>query len=197
MIMSPRSTDRRIERTRQLLKAACWEVLLEKGFDAMTVHDITERANVNRGTFYAHFADKYDLFDAVMRERFILFLASKLPPVSRWDNGTLRLLMQPVAEFLAKCKSESLGPLAKQGMHEELTKLIATWLRQDGRATAPWPVPIETMAQVISWVIVGAAAQRNQAKTAPLADTMPDDVLRVLMEGVAQLVPAAPGPQHE
>ena len=54
--------DRRSRRTRHLLSAAFVELLREKGYNAITVSDIIERANVGRSTFYAHYHDKDDLF---------------------------------------------------------------------------------------------------------------------------------------
>jgi AcrR family transcriptional regulator len=39
------------------------DLLTEKGFEKVTVNDIAERANVNRGTVYLHYADKFDLLD--------------------------------------------------------------------------------------------------------------------------------------
>jgi len=53
--------DRRIQRTRQLLQDALMALILEKGFDSITVQDVIDRANVGRSTFYAHFQDKEDL----------------------------------------------------------------------------------------------------------------------------------------
>ena len=54
--------DRRSQRTRYLLSAAFVELLREKGYSAITVSDIIERANIGRSTFYSHFHDKDDLF---------------------------------------------------------------------------------------------------------------------------------------
>ena len=59
--MPTKTVDRRIERTRQLLQEALIAVILEKGFEATTVQDVIDRANVGRSTFYAHFQDKEDL----------------------------------------------------------------------------------------------------------------------------------------
>ena len=59
--MSKKIVDRRIQRTRQLLQEALLAVILEKGYEAVTVQDIIDRANVGRSTFYAHFQDKEDL----------------------------------------------------------------------------------------------------------------------------------------
>ena len=55
-------TDRRSQRTRHLLSAALMELIREKDYSTITVHDIIERANVGRSTFYAHYRDKDDLF---------------------------------------------------------------------------------------------------------------------------------------
>jgi AcrR family transcriptional regulator len=59
MATPPKGMDRRVQRTHQLLRQAAIETMKEKGFVAMTIQDIADRANVNRGTFYAHYPDKY------------------------------------------------------------------------------------------------------------------------------------------
>ena len=53
--------DRRIQRTRQSLRRAFLELINEKGYDAISIEEITERANVGRATFYLHYKDKEDL----------------------------------------------------------------------------------------------------------------------------------------
>jgi AcrR family transcriptional regulator len=53
--------DRRVRKTRQALRDALVELILEKGYAAVTVGDIADRADVGRTTFYAHFTDKDDL----------------------------------------------------------------------------------------------------------------------------------------
>ena len=59
--MKTTKNDRRSRRTRQLLGAALVELMLEKRYDAITVQDILDRADVGRSTFYAHYTDKEDL----------------------------------------------------------------------------------------------------------------------------------------
>jgi AcrR family transcriptional regulator len=56
-----RAVDRRIQRTRQLLHGSLMALIQEKGFEALSVQDIIDRANVGRATFYAHFDSKEDL----------------------------------------------------------------------------------------------------------------------------------------
>lgn len=59
--MHEKKADRRIQRTRQLLQNALVDLILEKGYEAITVQDILDRANVGRTTFYERFYDKDDL----------------------------------------------------------------------------------------------------------------------------------------
>ena len=61
--MGSRKVDRRIQRTRQLLDDALIELILEKGYDKITVQNIADQANVGRSTFYAHCLDKDDLME--------------------------------------------------------------------------------------------------------------------------------------
>ena len=51
--------DRRVRRTKQLIKQSLIELMHEKPFKDITVKDITERADLNRGTFYLHYVDIY------------------------------------------------------------------------------------------------------------------------------------------
>ena len=59
--MRMKQHDRRVERTRTALKQALYELIDEKGYDQVTVEEITERANLGRATFYLHYRDKEDL----------------------------------------------------------------------------------------------------------------------------------------
>ena len=53
--------DRRVQRTEELLRKALFSLIREHGFEALTVQDIIDRANIGRATFYAHFDNKEDL----------------------------------------------------------------------------------------------------------------------------------------
>lgn len=59
--MAGKRVDRRIERTQQLLHGALISLVQEKGFEAVTVQEIIDRANVGRAAFYSHFDSKDDL----------------------------------------------------------------------------------------------------------------------------------------
>src|SRR5689334_1033995 len=53
--------DRRVRRTRKQLRDALVALVLERGWDAVSVRDVCARADIGRSTFYVHFADKEEL----------------------------------------------------------------------------------------------------------------------------------------
>ncbi|MCI0387330.1 MAG: TetR/AcrR family transcriptional regulator [Acidobacteria bacterium] len=76
-------TDRRVQRTRELVQKALIELISERGYDAITIQDIVDRANVGRTTFYQHYSSKDELFischEAIVSE----FHFGPLFPLSR------------------------------------------------------------------------------------------------------------------
>lgn len=68
--MSEQKVDRRIARTKRMIREALAALIEEKGFETITVSDITTSANINRGTFYLHYQDKFDLLEKCENEIF-------------------------------------------------------------------------------------------------------------------------------
>ena len=66
--MSHSLNDKRAIRTKKLIRNALSELIEEKGFNDITITDLTSRAEINRGTFYLHYTDKYDLLEKVESE---------------------------------------------------------------------------------------------------------------------------------
>jgi AcrR family transcriptional regulator len=95
--------DRRTRRSRRALGAALVELVLERGFTALTVEDITERADVARATFYAHFRDKEDLF-ARVTDDLLAGLAERLAPAMA--DSAVGFTGKPVLEMLRHAREE-------------------------------------------------------------------------------------------
>ncbi|MBO0790752.1 MAG: TetR/AcrR family transcriptional regulator [Ktedonobacteraceae bacterium] len=197
MSILKRPMDRRAQRTRQVLRQAFIEVVREKGFAATSIQDITARANVNRGTFYLHFTDKYMLLETFLREDFQQLLANALPPTSGWDRKTLHRLIETLLNYFEKKYHHqhhlphAIAPLVEQAIHEELTRLLLAWLKQSKGKETRWRVPMETIARVVSWAIFGAVLQWSQEESATSSEQMANDILLVIMEGVTRLAPQA------
>lgn len=60
--------DRRILKSQEAIKKAVIELMSEKKFDDITIQDISDRANVSRGTIYLHYLDKFDLLDKLIEK---------------------------------------------------------------------------------------------------------------------------------
>lgn len=95
--------DRRIRRTRRALGAALVQLVLERGFTALTVEDITERADVARATFYAHFRDKEDLFARVTSD-LLEELGERLRPTIA--DSAVGFTGKPLLEMLRHARDE-------------------------------------------------------------------------------------------
>lgn len=66
--METQKQDRRIRKTQKLLKESLLELMEKKDFKNISVKDITELADLNRGTFYLHYADTYSLLQEMESE---------------------------------------------------------------------------------------------------------------------------------
>jgi len=195
MATPPKGKDRRVQRTRQLLVQAFKDVTEEKGFEATSIQDIADRANVNRGTFYAHFEDKYALLENILREEFHDLLTRQLPPVAEWDRKTVQRLIQAVFEYFhhmrRQCHFTATNvALFERATHEELSGVLLAWLTEAKCSTCR-TVSLETVALVMSSAIFGGALKWSQDCVSTSAEQMAGDVLAVILDGVAHLMPEA------
>ena len=65
---TPQVSNLRVRRTQKLLREALIDLIEERGFEALTVGEITERAMVSRAAFYRNYQDKYDLVEQIFEE---------------------------------------------------------------------------------------------------------------------------------
>ncbi|HON20187.1 MAG TPA: TetR/AcrR family transcriptional regulator [Bacteroidales bacterium] len=63
--MSEKKIDRRVKYTKKVLRQAILDLLKEKPINKITVKEICSLADVNRGTFYSHYYDTYDLLEQI------------------------------------------------------------------------------------------------------------------------------------
>src|SRR5579871_4200421 len=66
--MTQSASNLRVRRTQKLLREALIDLIEERGFEALTIGEITERALVSRAAFYRNYQDKYDLVEQIFEE---------------------------------------------------------------------------------------------------------------------------------
>jgi AcrR family transcriptional regulator len=186
--------DRRVKRSRRLLQRSLMELMVERRFSSITVRDITERAEVNRGTFYTHFADKTALVEAILHDQLHQRLASHLPQTARWEKKYLRILVQTILEVFDEAydrcpPAEMINPLLRQTVQEYLVEVLLRWLKRVRAPKTAWRSPVEIIAVMISWAILGAAMEWSQGEKTLSIQQMTDHVLTVITEGAARLTP--------
>lgn len=111
--------DRRVKRTEQLLARALIALTLEKGYEAITIRDITERADIGYATFFRHYRDKdallQDVVDVVLEELLRLLLPES-PDSDPVTVGTLlfRYIQDHTEVIRVLLGSGGASPLYKQ-----------------------------------------------------------------------------------
>ena len=66
--MTQAASNLRVRRTQKLLREALIELIEERGFEALTIGEITGRAMISRAAFYRNYQDKYDLVEQIFEE---------------------------------------------------------------------------------------------------------------------------------
>ena len=109
MVKKNKAVDRRIVRTQLAIRDALVALIKEKGFDALTVSDIVDRANINRGTFYLHYKDKFDLLEQteteVVKEIQQIFLGANSPQAG--DSNTANQLQRLIITLFEYVKEHA------------------------------------------------------------------------------------------
>jgi len=187
--------DPRVKRTRQLLQQALLELLREKSLEGISIQEITERATLNRATFYAHFPDKYALMDSIVREQFRRAIAEHLPPHPGWNRHSLQALVRAIfrvhEELHQECNlvEARFATFSKQAVQQELAELLRGWLKTASVLPLRQGVRPELIASAVSWALFGLTEEWRHDELPLSADEMTHQLLLVMTEGLAHLAP--------
>lgn len=145
--MKNEKIDRRVMRTRRVLSEALISLIIEKGYEEITVQHIIDRANVGRSTFYSHFLDK----DALLRSG----LDNLRDELSKKGNGlkdgwdvALGLFQHAQSHYpLYKAMvGKQSWSIIQQYAHQFLFNLIRDYLKSKIRAEKKTLVPLNIVA---------------------------------------------------
>lgn len=175
--------DPRVKRTRSLLEQSFMDVVAQKGFQSVSVQDITDKAGVNRATFYAHFPDKYALLDYSVRQGFRQELEKRTLNVCTFSMDNLRALIVTVCEFISNASSHCNPPssqfesVMETQVKAQVQELIQNWIQKLGTDTDP-----KIAATAASWAIYGLAQQwsHDRNKKRPSAEKFTDQILPLI-----------------
>ena len=127
--MTTTKVDPRIIRTKKSGRSVS-RGFREKKMSQITVKDITERATVNRATFYAHFTDKYDILNYTLSETILKDLNNTLSVSDIINETVISNLFISIANYMVEvqdsCKmnSETFCNQAHQRINNELEDIF-------------------------------------------------------------------------
>ena len=171
----PARVDPRVTRTQKLIREALLSLLSEKSFESISVQDIADRATVNRATFYAHYADKFALLDALIREDVSARLAEGDPLRAPDTRTMLAIVGKNIFAFVGShrnCRVDpDFEPQFERTMEAQLTDFLL-------------PRFSHCTAMLISSALAGAAMNwRHQAPKSP-PEPIVANIVGILVDGV-------------
>ena len=182
--------DPRVKRTRGLILSSFESLLAEKGFASISVQDVTDKAQVNRATFYAHFPDKYALLDHSIQKMFVQEIEKRTLNACHYSPENLRNLILGMCDFLARLHTDCAQPhqqfesLVEGTIKKQLFDLLSYWLRDSKKIVTEIP------ATVATWAIYGLASHYSHAKKRPALEKFVDEALPLVAVNLEQFAAA-------
>ncbi len=189
MLPTEEKLDPRVKRTRNLILQAFEDLLAERTFESISVQDVTDKAQINRATFYAHFPDKYALLDHSISRMFMAEIEKRTLNACHYSHDNLRNLILGLCDFLTRLRSDCAQPrqqfesLVEGTIKQQLFQLLSHWLRA---SQAPTEIP----ATVATWAIYGLASHYSRAKKRPALEAFVDEALPLVAVNLEQFTPA-------
>ncbi|MEL7655153.1 MAG: TetR/AcrR family transcriptional regulator [Bacillota bacterium] len=119
--------DRRVRKTKKLLKDCLASLLMEKNINNITVKEIVDLADLNRGTFYLHYRDVYDMMTQIENEMIeeLKDISDRYPAAALKDSPKPYLLdiFRYIAENMRFCKM-ILGPRGDMYFLDKMKKMV-------------------------------------------------------------------------
>jgi len=183
--------ERNKRRTRKQLEQAVFELLLEKGYDAITIQDIVDRADVGRGTFYLHFHDKEETVWSLVKQSLqdTDLLAHQIVNQDP-SKATLQTALVNMFNYVENNRDLFRIMLGSQG-NAVITQKVQDWLAADiekeVRETNPTQpaekVPLTISAQILTGAITRLAIWWLETPNGYAAEEMADMAYQILTNG--------------
>lgn len=179
--------DPRVKRTRILILQSFSELLAEKGFESISVQDVTDKAEINRATFYKHFPDKYALLDYAISQMFRQEIEKRMLNACHYSLDNLRNLILAVCEFISNMHSKCAQPhqqfesLTEGTIKKIIFDLLSHWLRETNSK-----ISTEIPATVATWAIYGLASFYSHSKKRPALERFVDEALPLVAVNLEQ-----------
>ena len=186
-----KQNDHRTRVTKLLIQKAFTELLKQKPIQSISIKELCEKAGINRGTFYAHYQDIYDLLnqlEADMTEDFVKALQPLLEPVDPTPINITTGIFQCIKENADIC-AITLGPFGDKEFATRIINLgrercMQSYLRYFAHAT---PKQIEFYYAFVSAGCIGLLEQWMAEGMVTDAKVMASMAESMMMKGIGFL----------
>jgi AcrR family transcriptional regulator len=184
--------DRRVIRTRRMLREALIALILEKGYESITVQDITDRADLNRGTLYLHYRDKQDLLLTSSNDVFNEVL-SQLKPISAQNLGMdiaehhLTIVFQHAAanaDFYHVMLGEYGVPAFVTRLRQLLAQVSLERLQELRKLVPAKPFPSQLVASYSAGAVIGVLEWWLENNMPLTPEEVARDTLQLTISGI-------------
>lgn len=187
--------DRRVRRTRRLLAEALVELITEKEYEAISITDITDRADLNRATFYLHYGSKEELLIDMLEERFdelVERMEAINPNRPQWETYEAEVLIFEHAAEHHHMYKVLLGEHGVGYVVNRILQYIAVVVEEDLRryiAEEASIVPLALVAQHVAGSLYAQLAWWIDNDMPYPAEYMAKITHAMCMRGTAELLP--------
>lgn len=172
---SPVEMDIRTRRTRKLIVESFKDLLHEKTFESLRVSDITNKAKINRATFYNHFMDKYQLLDILTEETLLTHIRENLSGDEAYSPDLLQNIYLLLTEF-----HTDMSNICQKNYVEDLALYTSPVLRQEIKETISRAIQVtfpdwerqrlDALSASLSWFLIGLAYEWKRSKEISAVD---------------------------
>ena len=121
--MEEKKIDRRVRKTKRQLRLALTELLQEKPIKDITVREIADRVDINRGTFYLHYRDVYDMLEKIEKELFAEFNEIMQSHKEETDPTKPLPILNDIFQFFIDNADMAIALLGPNGDHAFVNQL--------------------------------------------------------------------------
>lgn len=185
--------DRRVKRTKMMMRDALMELMDEKPFSEITAKDVTAKADLNRATFYLHYANVFALLDEMENEvveKFAQMLEqAEIRQDKAWEYPLIGHICDYIVENPKLCRCLLLQSRSDRLARKltEIMKQISRKVRQDWGTDAVSPeteyihqfIAYGAIGMVKQWLEDGMALSREEMVV--LAERLIRPILQILV----------------
>lgn len=119
------NSDRRVRKTKAILRKNLITLMKEKSINSITVKELCEKADINRGTFYLHYKDVFHMLEEIEKELFEEFQHKLFSHEISPNKADTKPILQEIYTFIAQNSDFCMVSLCERGDMVFVKKIVS------------------------------------------------------------------------